>query len=80
MNDPSPEVDVPDLETREDSLTNADFPTIQSLASMLDVYQQGDTARDLRRKLAREGVFYGPVGDNAIYQFDGDEVKMVKEP
>jgi len=63
--------DFPDSspkEARESTLGMVSWQRMQIIASDAGVFEQGDTARDLREKLAAEGYFVGAVGDDNVYK------------
>ena len=62
---------------RKATLGMVSFKRVQTLASDAGVCEQGDSARDLREKLAEEGYFVGPVGDDNVYRVDNGEVEKV---
>jgi hypothetical protein len=62
--------DYPDSspkEARKATLGMVSYRRMQIIASDAGVFEQGDTARDLREKLAVEGYFVGAVGDDNVY-------------
>lgn len=57
-------------EARYGTLGFVGWTVLQSVAGDEGVYQHGDDAKDLRKKLAEAGYYVGIVGDNRIYQYD----------
>jgi len=71
--------DVSPQQARKETLHMVSFNLLQKLAGDAGVYEQGDNASDLKEKLAEEGYFVGPIGDNAVYKRDNGAVEQAAD-
>jgi hypothetical protein len=69
-----------DVEIRAETLWIVDNETLQSVASDLNLYPEArPTVEQLRRALARAGVFESGVGDNRLLQVTEDTADVIRE-
>lgn len=57
-------------EARYETLGFVEWTTLQTVAGTEGVYEHGDSAKDLRKKLAEAGYYVGIVGDDRLYRYD----------
>ena len=67
-------------EAREETLTYLSYNQMRSVSAMLNLHAGNDKKPELRRKLAEAGVFHGGIGDENLYRYTGDDVKVVPKP
>lgn len=60
--------DISEQQIRAESLRGVSFNVLKSLAGHEDVFGKRKSAVSYRKDLAELGYFYGPVGDDTLYQ------------
>lgn len=69
--------DIPEQQARQMTLYDVGFDTLKSLAGHEDVFGKRKSAASYRKDLAELGYFYGPVGDDTLYQRSNGETTYV---
>jgi hypothetical protein len=64
------------IDVRRDTLSSIDENVLRSIASKVENVS-GRPENNHSDRLAEEGCFRGPIGDDNIYQYDGESVNVV---
>lgn len=65
--------EISEADARAESLREVSYKKLQSIAGHENVYEMGKGAVEYRNELAELGFFFGPVGDDTLYQRVEDE-------